>query len=79
MFAIPDAVALAEELATLSPGHRREAEKRLAQRAQANALGVTLGLDASDVYHQLRQFERSPSQRLRIGLALGRQRPSHSD
>lgn len=69
------AAALQEELASLSDEHHAIAEATLALRAQAKVLARELGLDESDVFHQLQQLNRSPSARLRLGLAHGRLRP----
>jgi hypothetical protein len=67
--------SLEEELAALSAEHRELAEASLAVRALARVLAFELSLDESDVYHQLQQLNRSPSARLRLGLAHGRLRP----
>lgn len=69
------ASSLEEELAALSDEHRALAEVSLTMRARAQVLALELGLDESDVYHQLQQLNRSPSERLRLGLAHGRLRP----
>lgn len=75
---VDDDVELAEELAaeldTLPPEQRREALDVLRLRQRAAELAVELQLDPGDVYHQLRQFQRTPLQRLRRGLAHGRRR-----
>ena len=65
---------LEQELARLSPDHRAQAEALLALRARAEVLAAELGVDAGDVFHQLQQLARSPSERLRMGLAHGRLR-----
>jgi hypothetical protein len=65
---------LEEELALLSPEHQAQARALLALRRRAELLAVELGLDADDVFHQLQQLARPPSERLRIGLAHGRLR-----
>lgn len=54
--------------------HRAVAEKQLQLRATAQQLADELGFDAGDVYHQLQQLARSPSERLNLGLAHGRLR-----
>jgi hypothetical protein len=64
----------AEELEALSPDQRRWLEDDLVLRHRAALLAAELALDASDVYHQLKQFKRSARERLRIGLAHGRRR-----
>lgn len=60
---------LNDELERLTPEQRAWVEGDLALRARANALAAQLDLDPSDVYHQLKQLARSPSERLRAGLA----------
>lgn len=65
---------LEQELARLSPEHRAQAEATPSLRARAQVLADELGLDAGDVFHQLQHLARSPSERLRIGLAHGRLR-----
>jgi hypothetical protein len=65
---------LAEELARLRDEARAWVERDIALRARAAELASRLDLDPSDVYHQLKQFARTPSERLRIGLAHGRLR-----
>ena len=64
----------AEEVEQLSPEQRRWLENDLMLRRRATSLAVELGLDAGDVYHQLKQLNRAPRERLRIGLAHGRRR-----
>jgi hypothetical protein len=66
--------ALEAELSALSPEHRRWAEHDLAMREQADAIAARIGADGRDVYHLLRNLERSPSERLRLGLTHGRRR-----
>lgn len=68
-------LTLEQELAGLSAEHRAEAERQLALRARARTLAAAMGVDESDVYHQLLQLARTPSERLRLGLAHGRLRP----
>src|SRR5690606_16278202 len=65
---------LAEELAQLPPEQRAWVEADLALRTRARDLAARLGLDEGDVYHQLKQLRRSPSERLRMGLGHGRLR-----
>jgi hypothetical protein len=65
---------LAAELEGLTEAQREEAVDALRLRRRAADLALELGLDAGDVYHQLRQFQRTPLQRLRRGLAHGRRR-----
>lgn len=65
---------LEEELAKLSPAHREEARRLLALREKSECIARDLGVDPSDVFHQLQQFARSPEQRLKMGLAHGRLR-----
>lgn len=48
-----------------------EADERLWQRAHAIAARHP-GVDIGGVYHVLRNLQRSPSERLRRGLAFGR-------
>jgi hypothetical protein len=66
--------SLEEELAQLTPEQRAWVEADLALRAKAHDLAARLGLDEGDVYHQLKQLRRSPSERLRMGLGHGRLR-----
>lgn len=60
----------------LRPDQKLEVERVLARRALAAEIAAELGLDPGDVYHQLRQLELSPVERLRRGLAHGRNRPA---
>lgn len=69
-----EAGTLEEELAQLSPAQQAWARADLAMRAQARELAARLQLDEGDVYHQLKQLRRGPSERLRLGLAHGRLR-----
>lgn len=64
--------ALEEELSRLDAEQRAWAEDQLARRAHAARLADELGLDPDDVFHILRHLERSPSERLSIGLRHGR-------
>jgi hypothetical protein len=66
--------ALEQELSQLTPEQRAWVENDFALRARAGALAARLGLDPGDVYHQLKQLKRSPSERLRLGLQHGRLR-----
>lgn len=68
------AITLEEELAALSAEQRAWVLADLALRSDANVLAAKLNLDAGDVYHQLKQLRRTPSERLRLGLAHGRLR-----
>jgi hypothetical protein len=65
----------AKEIEALSDDQRRWLEEDLGLRATAARLAAELGLDPSDVYHQLKQLRRSPTERLRLGLNHGRHRP----
>ena len=49
------------------------ADEALWQRAH-RIVEENPGLDASDVYHTLRNFQRSPAERLKRGLRHGRAR-----
>jgi hypothetical protein len=60
--------SFAEELAQLTGEQRAWVAADLQLRARANQLAAKLGLDGSDVYHQLKQLARSPSERLARGL-----------
>jgi hypothetical protein len=71
--------SLADEIAALPLEQREWAERELALRERARVLAERLQLDASDVHHQLKQLQRSPSERLRQGLAFGRARPRIAD
>jgi hypothetical protein len=71
--------SLEAELARLPPEHRAEAMAVLALRERARALASALGCDEGDVFHQLQQLARSPAERLRMGLALGRARPRSAE
>jgi aconitase B len=70
----PREPTLDEELEQLSPEQQAWARADLALRERASAMAARLGLDPGDVYHQLKQLKRSPSERLRVGLAQGRLR-----
>ena len=74
-----DAPPLEEELALLAPEERAWVEADLSLRRRAAQLAERLGLDASDVYHQLKHLARSPSERLRLGLAHGRLRSHRAE
>jgi hypothetical protein len=63
---------LTEELAALDPARRAQAEALLLLRQRAAALAVELAVDADDVFHQLQQLARTPSERLQMGLRHGR-------
>ncbi|MDQ3033118.1 MAG: hypothetical protein M3Y87_11920 [Myxococcota bacterium] len=63
---------LVAELDRLSPSERQMAEEELALRARAAGIAADLALDPRDVYHVLRCIQRTPSERLRRGLAHGR-------
>lgn len=65
--------ALANERASVE--ERAWVERELALRERARLLADRLQLDASDVHHQLKQLQRSPTERLQRGLALGHARP----
>lgn len=65
----------AEEIEGLTPEQRQWLEDDLLLRRRAARLAEELLLDESDVYHQLKQLRRSPTERLRIGLGHGRSRP----
>lgn len=67
--------ALEAELLALSPEQRAWAEHDLVLRDRADSIAARIGADARDVYHVLRNLERSPGERLRRGLAHGRRRP----
>ncbi len=67
-------ITLEEELAQLTPEQRAWVQADLALRAQAREIAGRLQLDEGDVYHQLKQLRRTPSERLRQGLAHGRLR-----
>ncbi|MBK7399501.1 MAG: hypothetical protein IPJ34_25385 [Myxococcales bacterium] len=64
--------SLEQELSQLSASERAWAERQLALRAEAAELATRLQLDAGDVFHILRHLERSPAERLAIGLRHGR-------
>jgi hypothetical protein len=65
---------LRDEVKGLDAEQRRWLAKDLEQRARARDLAAKLGLDEGEVYHQLKQLQRSPAERLRTGLAHGRRR-----
>jgi hypothetical protein len=67
--------ALEAELLALSPDQRAWAEHDLDLRDRADVIAARIGADGRDVYHLLRNLERSPSERLRRGLTHGRRRP----
>jgi hypothetical protein len=60
---------------TLSPAEQAwlEADEALWQRAHRIQL-ANPALDVGDLYHTLRNFQRSPAERLRRGLRDGRAR-----
>lgn len=57
-----------------SPEQAVLVQAELALRDQARGLALRLHLDESDVLHQLKQLRRTPMERLKMGLAHGRQR-----
>ncbi len=65
---------LAEEVAELTAEQRSLLDKEACLRSQAAKLAEKENLDPGDVYHQLKQFSRTPMQRLRLGLGHGRHR-----
>ncbi len=65
----------AREVAGLDDEQRRWLEADLELRRRASRLAAELGRDESDIYHQLKHLRRSPLERLRLGLTLGRTRP----
>ena len=65
----------AQEIEALTLEQRQWLEDDLALRRRAAQLAQQLSVDESDVYHQLKQLRRSPTERLRLGLAHGRHRP----
>ncbi|HEY0477774.1 MAG TPA: hypothetical protein VGD37_09630 [Kofleriaceae bacterium] len=79
MSAIADLAAhdplFAEEIEGLTPEQRQWLEDDLLLRRRAARLAEELFLDESDVYHQLKQLRRSPTERLRLGLNHGTGRP----
>lgn len=79
MSAIADLAArdplFAAEIEALTPEPRQWLEDDLQLRRRAARLADELLLDQSDVYHQLKQLRRSPTERLRLGLSHGRSRP----
>ena len=67
--------ALEAELLALTPGQRAWAEHDLELRQRAEDIAFRIDADTRDVYHLLRNLERSPTERLRRGLTHGRRRP----
>jgi hypothetical protein len=65
----------AEEIEQLTPAQRQWLEEDLRLRRRAASLSRELLEDEGDVYHQLKQLRRSPTERLRLGLNHGRSRP----
>jgi len=63
------------DVEALTPAERQwlVADEQLWQRAHRIAQH-NAGLDVSDIYHTLRNFQRSPQERLRRGLRHGRTR-----
>jgi hypothetical protein len=63
------------DLESLTPAEREwlAADEALWQRAH-RIVAQNAALDPSDVYHTLRNFQRSPEERLRRGLRHGRTR-----
>jgi hypothetical protein len=72
--AVRDA-ALEAELHALAPEQRLWAEHDLALRQRAHDIAARIGAESRDVYHLLRNLEKSPTARLRRGLIHGRRRP----
>ncbi len=64
--------SLEHELSQLSAVDRAAVERELALRDEAEQLAASLHLDAEDVRHILRHLQRSPAERLAIGLRHGR-------
>lgn len=52
--------------------HQRWLEHDDALRLQAQEIALRTGRDAEDLYKTLRNLERSPSERLALGLSRGR-------
>ncbi|MGO9837269.1 MAG: hypothetical protein ACLP1X_23995 [Polyangiaceae bacterium] len=48
-----------------------------ALRARARVFAAKLGRDEEGIYRTLRNFQRSASERLRLGLRHGRLHPDH--
>ena len=46
-------------------------------RQRARLLAIRLGRDEEGIYRTLKNFQRSPSERLRLGLRHGRLHPDH--
>jgi len=65
----------AKEIEGLTLEQRQWLEDDMDLRQRAAELARELLLDESDVYHQFKQLRRSPTERLRLGLNLGRRRP----
>jgi hypothetical protein len=66
--------ALDAELDQLTAEQLAAVEHELALRDRAERLASAIGLDTDEVYGQLKHLERSPTERLRLGLNLGRRR-----
>ncbi|MFI5302431.1 MAG: hypothetical protein ACHREM_30430 [Polyangiales bacterium] len=66
---------LADELRALNSEQRADFDRLQALHARAAEIAAQLGFDESDVFHTLQQLERTPTERLRRGLAHGRRRP----
>jgi hypothetical protein len=52
-------------------------ERDDALRARARVLAAKLGRDEEGIYRTLKNLERSPGERLRLGLRHGRLHPDH--
>ncbi len=65
---------LRKEIDSLSDDQRAQVVAELRLRGRATELAAELRLDYGDVYHQLKQLARSPTERLRMGLCHGRRR-----
>ena len=48
-----------------------------ALRARARPLAIKLGRDEEGIYRTLKNFQRSPAERLRLGLRHGRLHPDY--
>jgi hypothetical protein len=63
------------ELADLVPADREWVEHDLTLRAKAAALAAATGRDVEDLYRTLKHLERTPAERLALGLRHARLHP----
>jgi len=75
----PEGAAVSEASRDATPADGLEAwvQRDDALRARARVLAARLGRDEEGIYRTLKNFQRSASERLRLGLRHGRLHPDH--